>query len=117
MTAVPPLAPTDEPRPHPLRSLLVAVVVFLVLLLATFGLKSYRELAAVRGREHVLIAEIAGTEQRIAELKRRIESLKTRPGDARSRGAREPRAGAARGCRDRAAGPGDRNGALAVPQL
>jgi cell division protein FtsB len=79
LTAVPPLAPTDEPRPHPLRSLLVAVVVFLVLLLATFGLKSYRELAAVRGREHVLLAEIAGTEQRIAELKRRIESLKHDP--------------------------------------
>ena len=79
LTAVPPLAPTDEPRPHPLRSLLVAVVVFLVLLLATFGLKSSRELAAVRGREHVLLAEIAGTEQRIAELKRRIESLKHDP--------------------------------------
>ena len=85
MTDVPPLAPlaplapTDEPRPHPLRSVLVAVVVFLVLLLATFGLKSYRDLAAVRGRERLLTAEIAGTEERIALLKRRIESLKNDP--------------------------------------
>jgi cell division protein FtsB len=58
---------------------LVAVVVFLVLLLATFGLKSYRDLAAVRGREHLLTAEIAGTEERIALLKRRIASLKNDP--------------------------------------
>lgn len=57
----------------------MAVVVFLVLLLATFGLKSYRDLDAVRGRERLLIAEIAGTEQRIALLKRRIESLKNDP--------------------------------------
>lgn len=69
----------EEPRPHPLRSVLVAVVVFLVLLLATFGLKSYRDLAAVRGRERLLLAEIAGTEERIALLKRRIESLKNDP--------------------------------------
>ena len=71
--------PAEEPRPHPLRSLLVAVVVFLALLLATFGLKSYRDLAAVRGRERVLLAEIAGTEERIARLKHRIESLKNDP--------------------------------------
>ena len=71
MTDVPPLAPlppTEEPRPHPLRAVLVAVVVFLVLLLATFGLKSYRDLAAVRGREHLLLSEIAGTEERIAQV-------------------------------------------------
>lgn len=85
MTDVPPGAPaaplssTDEPRPHPLRSVVVAVVVFLVLLLATFGLKSYRDLAAVRGRERQLTAEIAGTEERIAQLKRRIERLKNDP--------------------------------------
>lgn len=79
MTDAPPLAPTDEPRPHPLRSVLVAVVVFLVLLLATFGLKSYRDLAAVRDRERLLTAEIAGTEERIARLRHRIESLKNDP--------------------------------------
>lgn len=79
MTDLPPLAPTEEPRPHPLRSLIVAVVVFLALLLATFGLKSYRDLAAVRGREQLLTAEIAGTEARIALLQRRIESLKSDP--------------------------------------
>ena len=54
-------------------------MVFLVLLLATFGLKSYRDLAAVRGRERQLTAEIAGTEERIAVLKRRIASLKNDP--------------------------------------
>jgi cell division protein FtsB len=79
LTDAPPLAPTDEPRPHPLRSVLVAVVVFLVLLLSTFGLKSYRDLTSVRGRERLLTAEIAGTEERIARLKRRIESLKSDP--------------------------------------
>lgn len=79
LAPLPPLAPTEEPRPHPLRSVLVAVVVFLVLLLATFGLKSYRDLTAVRGRERLLTAEIAGTEARIALLKRRIESLKNDP--------------------------------------
>jgi len=79
LSDAPPLAPTDEPRPHPLRSVLVAVVVFLVLLLATFGLKGYRDLAAVRDRERQLTAEIAGTEERIARLKRRIESLKNDP--------------------------------------
>jgi len=76
LTLVP---PAEEPRPHPLRSLLAAVVVFLVLLLATFGLKSYRDLGAVHARERTLLAEIAGTEQRIAELKRRIASLKNDP--------------------------------------
>ncbi len=79
MTDAPPLASTDEPRPHPLRSVLLAVVVFLVLLLATFGLKSYRDLAAVRARERLLTAEIAGTEERIARLRHRIESLKNDP--------------------------------------
>ena len=76
MTLVP---PAEEPRPHPLRSLLAAVVIFLVLLLATFALKSYRDLTAVHGRERLLVAEIAGTEQRIAELRHRIESLKNDP--------------------------------------
>ncbi len=71
--------PADEPRPHPFRSLFAAVVIFLVLLLATFGLKSYRDLAAVHGRERMLLAEIAGTEQRIAALRHRIASLKTDP--------------------------------------
>lgn len=79
MTDVPPLAPTEEPRPHPLRSVVAAVVVFLVLLLATFGLKSYRDLSSVRGREQALLAEIAGTEQRIALLRHRIERLKNDP--------------------------------------
>ena len=55
------------------------MVIFLVLLLATFGLKSHRDLTAVHGRERTLLAEIAGTEQRIAELRRRIESLKNDP--------------------------------------
>lgn len=71
--------PAEEVRPHPLRAVIVAVVVFLVLVLATFGLKSYRDLAAVRGRERALAAEIAGTEERIAQLRQRIERLKNDP--------------------------------------
>ncbi|MEO8277157.1 MAG: septum formation initiator family protein [Thermoanaerobaculia bacterium] len=77
MTAAPPSA--EEPRSHPLRSLLTAVVVFLALLLATFGLKSYRDLRAVNSRESALRADIAGTEARIADLKHRIERLKNDP--------------------------------------
>ena len=66
-------------RPRPLRALLGAVVVFLLLVLATAGLKGYRDLAATQAREQELSLRVAETEARIAALKRRIERLKNDP--------------------------------------
>lgn len=66
-------------RPRPLRSLVSAMVVFLVLVLATFALKGWRDLASARAREKTLAAEVAATEARIEEAKRRIARLKADP--------------------------------------
>ena len=44
-------------RPRPLRSLVSAMVVFLVLVLATFALKGWRDLASARAREMTLAGE------------------------------------------------------------
>jgi cell division protein FtsB len=76
VTAVAEAAP---PRPRPLRSLVSAVVVFLVLLLATAALKGWRDLEAARERERTLAAEVAAAEARIAEARRRIERLQKDP--------------------------------------
>ena len=66
-------------RPRPLRSLVSATVVFLVLVLATFALKGWRDLARARAREKTLAAEVAAAEARIEEAKRRIARLKDDP--------------------------------------
>ncbi len=72
-------AQADPARPRPLRSLLSAVVVFLVLLLATFGLRGWQELSEVRARERALAAEVAASERRIEALRERIERLQRDP--------------------------------------
>ncbi len=72
-------APADSARPRPLRSLLSAVVVFLVLLLATFGLRGWQELSEVRAHERALAAEVAASERRIEALRERIERLQRDP--------------------------------------
>ncbi len=66
-------------RPRPLRSLVSAMVVFLVLVLATAALKGWRDLAAARARERTLAAEVAAAETRIEEAKRRIARLQKDP--------------------------------------
>ena len=66
-------------RPRPLRSLVSAMVVFLVLVLATFALKGWRDLASARARERTLAAEVAAAEARIEEARRRIARLKDDP--------------------------------------
>lgn len=66
-------------RPRPLRSLVSAMVVFLVLVLATAALKGWRDLAAARAREQALAAEVAAAETRIEEAKRRIARLQKDP--------------------------------------
>ena len=72
-------AATGEAPPRPFRSLLTAVFVFLLLLLATFGLRGWQDVSRARSRERALAAEVAATEARIAELQRRIERLKSDP--------------------------------------
>lgn len=66
-------------RPRPLRSLVSAMVVFLVLVLATFALKGWRDLSAAQAREKALAADVAAAEARIEESKRRIARLKDDP--------------------------------------
>jgi cell division protein FtsB len=66
-------------RPRPLRSLVSAMVVFLVLVLATFALKGWRDLVSARSRERTLAAEVAAAETRIEEARRRIARLKDDP--------------------------------------
>lgn len=66
-------------RPDSFRSVLGAVVVGALLLLAGAGVKSYKDLAAARAREAALEAEIADAEERIEQLHGRIERLKSDP--------------------------------------
>ena len=66
-------------RPRPLRSLVSAMVVVLVLVLATVALTGWRDLAAARAREKALAAEVASAEARIEEAKRRIARLQADP--------------------------------------
>jgi cell division protein FtsB len=66
-------------RPRPLRSLLSALFVFLLLVLATAALKGWRDLDRSRVRESELKARIAATEQRIETLRREIRDLQSDP--------------------------------------
>ena len=66
-------------RPRPLRSLLSALFVFLLLVLATAALKGWRDLDRSRVRETELKARIAATEQRIETLRREIRDLQSDP--------------------------------------
>jgi cell division protein FtsB len=72
-------APADGARPRPLRSLLSALFVFLLLVLATAALKGWRDLERARAREVALATEIAATERRIADLRRRIADIQGDP--------------------------------------
>jgi cell division protein FtsB len=66
-------------RPRPLRSLLSALFVFLLLVLATAALKGWRDLDRSRDRETELKARILATEQRIETLRREIRDLQSDP--------------------------------------
>ena len=72
-------AQADSVRPRPLRSLLSALFVFLLLLLATAALKGWRDLERAREREATLAAQVALTEKKISDLRRRITNLKSDP--------------------------------------
>jgi len=66
-------------RPRPLRSLLSAVVVFLLLVLATASLAAWRELDSARDKERALATDVAAREERIRALERKIERLRNDP--------------------------------------
>lgn len=72
-------AQADGARPRPLRSLLSALFVFLLLVLATAALKGWRDLERARAREAALATEIAATERRIADLRSRIANIQDDP--------------------------------------
>jgi cell division protein FtsB len=72
-------AEAPSARARPFRSLLSALLVFLVLLLATAALKGWRDLGQARGREADLRARVEATRRSIAELRQRIRDLKDDP--------------------------------------
>lgn len=81
-------AQAESARPRPLRSLLSALVVFCLLLLATMALKGWRDYDRARDRAAALADQVAATERRIAELRQRIHALQEDPA-ALERVARE----------------------------
>jgi cell division protein FtsB len=63
----------------PLRLALGGAVVFVVGLLITAGAKSYRDLEIVRQREAELAVRIAASEERLEDLRHRLELLRDDP--------------------------------------
>jgi cell division protein FtsB len=69
----------SQPTPRSFRSILAAAVIFLLVLLAVVGLKSYRDLSFAYGRVDALEGEIKATEERIGGLRDRIRRLEDDP--------------------------------------
>ena len=67
------------PKPSPYRSFLVAAVLFLLALLATAGVKSYRELAAARAHLADLKHQIEASEGRIRVLREHVRTIEDDP--------------------------------------
>lgn len=75
-----PAGPLDAGREgRPIRSVTVAAVLFLVVLLGTVGARSWRDLDRARGRQAELQTKIEETEARIEALDRRIRRLRSDP--------------------------------------
>ena len=70
---------STAPASRSSRSVLTAAVLFLLVLLAVVGLKSYRDLSFAHGRVDGLKGEVQATEQRIEALEERIERLQNDP--------------------------------------
>jgi cell division protein FtsB len=71
---------TAAPREgRPVRSVTVAAVLFLLLLLGVAGARSWRDLDAARDRRASLELEVAEAETRIDALERRIQRLRRDP--------------------------------------
>lgn len=72
--------PADNPTASPsYRSFLGVAVVFLMLILATAGYRSWRDLATARAQASVLRVEITATEKRIEHLQDLIERVENDP--------------------------------------
>jgi cell division protein FtsB len=63
----------------PVRLALGGAVIFVSALLATAGAKSYRDLQIVRQREAELAVRIAASEERLEELRHRLQLLREDP--------------------------------------
>jgi len=72
-------AQARDARPRPFRSLLSALLVFLVLVLATAALKAWRDLESSHARAAELEQRVTATEERIESLRERIHDLKSDP--------------------------------------
>lgn len=70
---------TEGKASHPYRSFLAAAVLFVLGLLLTAGLKSYRDLARAHDREAELEQRIEETQLRIDQLQAHIERLEVDP--------------------------------------
>ncbi|HVR30889.1 MAG TPA: septum formation initiator family protein [Thermoanaerobaculia bacterium] len=70
---------TPKRQSLPLRLALGGAVVFVVGLLVTAGAKGYRDLEIVRQREAELGGRISAAEQRLDELRHRLELLREDP--------------------------------------
>lgn len=71
--------PKARPAPRPARPVLWAAALFLLVLLALAGAKSYRDLAAVRAREGELVERLAATRGEIVAFEQRLERLRRDP--------------------------------------
>jgi len=70
--------PTAAPR-RPVRTVTVAAVLFLVLLVGLAAARSWRDLDRARDREAELEAKVEATQQRVDALDRRIQRLRDDP--------------------------------------
>lgn len=72
--------PETPGRTGSFRPILGAAVLLFVAVLATAGVKSYRDLEAARRHKDLLESQIQGTETEIARLRGKIERLRSDPG-------------------------------------
>ena len=72
-------AESAEKPAHPLRSWIGVAVVLLLSILAAAGVKSYRDLDAVRSHEAGLEQRVQAAKERIAELDQRLERIENDP--------------------------------------
>jgi cell division protein FtsB len=72
--------PEAPARTGSFRPILGAAVLLFVAVLATAGVKSYRDLEAARRHKDLLESRIQGTETEIARLRGKIERLRSDPG-------------------------------------
>ncbi len=70
---------TAGKRGYPFHTVLGLAILAVLGLLATAGVKSYRDLDAAKSYERQLLDEIAGAKERVRGLERRIDSIQNDP--------------------------------------